>query len=117
MLYRGVPTSLRDSHEQWDYPNAWAPLQHILVMGLFKNRGLNMEAGQLAFDLAQKWVLNNYEGYRKTKEANQKKNPNGRGAMFEKVRISIISEFPFEQRFSFPVQCKHPRRGGHRRGV
>ena len=29
----GVPTSLHDSEQQWDYPNAWPPLQHILVSG------------------------------------------------------------------------------------
>lgn len=29
----GVPTSLRNSGQQWDYPNAWAPLQHMLIEG------------------------------------------------------------------------------------
>ncbi|KAM7398979.1 hypothetical protein PAMP_018276 [Pampus punctatissimus] len=27
----GVPTSLRESGQQWDYPNAWPPLQHMLI--------------------------------------------------------------------------------------
>ena len=29
----GVPTSFENSGQQWDYPNAWPPLQHILVSG------------------------------------------------------------------------------------
>lgn len=29
----GVPTSLRESGQQWDYPNAWPPLQHMLIEG------------------------------------------------------------------------------------
>lgn len=29
----GVPTSLRKSGQQWDYPNAWPPLQHMLIDG------------------------------------------------------------------------------------
>lgn len=29
----GVPTSLDESGQQWDFPNAWPPLQHILVAG------------------------------------------------------------------------------------
>ena len=29
----GVPTSLDMSGQQWDFPNAWPPLQHILVAG------------------------------------------------------------------------------------
>lgn len=29
----GVPTSLRQSGQQWDYPNAWPPLQHMLISG------------------------------------------------------------------------------------
>ena len=31
----GVPTSMMDSGQQWDFPNAWPPLQHILVAGMY----------------------------------------------------------------------------------
>ena len=30
----GIPTSFENSGQQWDYPNAWPPLQHILVSGI-----------------------------------------------------------------------------------
>ncbi|KAG8434590.1 hypothetical protein GDO86_012820, partial [Hymenochirus boettgeri] len=29
----GIPTSLTHSGEQWDFPNAWPPLQHMIIEG------------------------------------------------------------------------------------
>lgn len=29
----GIPTSLDDDNEQWDLPNAWPPLQEIIIIG------------------------------------------------------------------------------------
>lgn len=29
----GIPTSLDDDNEQWDLPNAWPPLQDIIIIG------------------------------------------------------------------------------------
>ena len=37
----------RDSVYQWDYPNGWAPLQYIAVMGL-RNFGYKIEAKRIA---------------------------------------------------------------------
>jgi alpha,alpha-trehalase len=67
----GVPTSLKHSGEQWDFPNGWAPLNHIVVEA-FENSG-SVEAKALAFSLAQKWIWNNYKAYEETQ------------LMFEKV--------------------------------
>ncbi|CAG0896196.1 unnamed protein product [Darwinula stevensoni] len=63
----GVPTSWQESGEQWDLPNTWAPLQHMLVSAL---QGAGEE--EEAFELARKWVDNNWITFRTTK------------AMFEK---------------------------------
>ena len=60
---------------RWDFPNGWPPLQHMLVVGL-ENTG-DPRAKALAFDLAQKWLINNYDAY-------QQSMPN---AMFEKVSL------------------------------
>ena len=30
----GVPTSLVKSGQQWDFPNCWPPIEHIMVQGL-----------------------------------------------------------------------------------
>ncbi|CAJ1064990.1 trehalase [Xyrichtys novacula] len=59
----GVPTSLRNSGQQWDYPNAWPPLQHMLIEGLSKLP--SEEAQELAFDLAQRWIKTNWLAYTK----------------------------------------------------
>lgn len=58
--------------EQWDFPNGWAPLQHLVVdtFARFDSR----EAQDLAFDLAKKWTLGNYKYYEK-KEAMLEKVP------------------------------------------
>nr|ARD05074.1 trehalase 1B [Antheraea pernyi] len=58
----GIPTSIIHSGEQWDYPNAWPPLQSILIGGL-EMSGLD-EARQLARDQAELWIRANYIGYK-----------------------------------------------------
>ena len=30
----GVPTTLNNSGQQWDFPNVWPPLEHMLIVGL-----------------------------------------------------------------------------------
>ncbi|ROT69953.1 putative trehalase isoform X1 [Penaeus vannamei] len=76
----GVPTSLVESGQQWDFPNAWAPLQHLVIMGLYNARSIHHEAENLSLSLAEKWIRTNWQGYQQSK-------PN---AMFEKYNVSII---------------------------
>ncbi len=52
---------MRDSGQQWDFPNGWPPLQQLIIVGL-ENTG-DERARRLAFDLAQKWIANNYDAY------------------------------------------------------
>lgn len=66
----GVPTSLYHSGEQWDLPNAWPPLQSIVILGL--ERSGSVHAKQIAQQLANRWLMNNMDVYGKT------------GMMFEK---------------------------------
>ncbi|XP_031719468.1 trehalase [Anarrhichthys ocellatus] len=73
----GVPTSLRESGQQWDYPNAWPPLQHMLIDGLSKLPPEN--AKQLAFDLAQRWIKTNWLAYMKYDAMFEKYDVNGDG--------------------------------------
>lgn len=82
-FHGGVPASLTVSSQQWDFPEGWAPLQQTLIEGLSSQRSL--EAKEIAFQLAQKWISNNYHLYVKY------------GTMFEKVccdRLTFcLSEF------------------------
>ncbi|CAL8124857.1 unnamed protein product [Orchesella dallaii] len=72
----GIPTSLLQTGQQWDYPNGWAPLNHLVVEAL-ENTG-EPTAQELAFNLAQKWIKSNHLSYVQT------------GAMFEKYNVSIV---------------------------
>ncbi len=58
----GVPTTYVRSGEQWDLPNCWPPLEHILVSGLEKT-GLP-QAKELAFQIAEKRVRGAYINFR-----------------------------------------------------
>lgn len=57
-----IPTTMRVSKEQWDYPNAWPPLQYIIVKAL-ENTGYE-EAKRLASEIAYKWICTNYVAYK-----------------------------------------------------
>lgn len=72
----GIPSSLDNSGQQWDYPNAWSPLQYIVITAL-DNTNYRW-AQDVAFDLAERWIRSNYEAYRKKK------------IMYEKVTTASI---------------------------
>nr|XP_033774450.1 trehalase [Geotrypetes seraphini] len=69
----GIPTSLFQSGQQWDFPNAWPPLQHIVIHGLAKSS--LPSAQEMAFQLAQNWIRTNFLAYEKYE------------AMFEKYDV------------------------------
>ncbi|XP_055963619.1 trehalase isoform X2 [Sorex fumeus] len=70
----GIPASLKDSGEQWDWPNAWAPLQDLVIRGLANSD--SKRAKEVAFQLAQNWIQTNYDVFSRT------------SAMYEKYDIS-----------------------------
>lgn len=70
--YGGIPASLEHSGEQWDYPNAWPPLQYLMIFGLDKVN--DTFAKELAYEISERWVRSNYMGFKETH------------AMFEKVK-------------------------------
>ncbi|XP_059248604.1 trehalase-like isoform X2 [Mustela nigripes] len=70
----GIPTSLQKTGQQWDFPNAWAPLQDLVIRGLAKSP--SPRAQEVAFQLAQNWIRTNFEVYSQ------------KSAMFEKYDIS-----------------------------
>ncbi|CAN4127165.1 unnamed protein product [Withania somnifera] len=70
----GIAMSLSNTGQQWDFPNGWPPLQHIIIEGLSRS-GLE-EARALAKDIAVRWLRTNYVTYKKT------------GAMHEKYDVT-----------------------------
>ncbi|CAG7827959.1 unnamed protein product [Allacma fusca] len=73
----GVPTSTEQSGEQWDYPNGWPPLQHLLVEALEQSG--DAEAKELAFELAERWIESNYIAFYQSQPHH----------MFEKYDVSV----------------------------
>ncbi|XP_050583012.1 trehalase-like isoform X5 [Bombus affinis] len=60
----GIPTTLEHSGEQWDYPNAWPPLQYFVIMSL-NNTG-DPWAQRLAYEISQRWVRSNWKAFNET---------------------------------------------------
>ncbi|XP_055369817.1 trehalase isoform X2 [Betta splendens] len=75
--HNGVPSSLFESGQQWDFPNAWPPLQHMLIDGLSKLP--SEDANALAFTLAQRWIKTNWMAYVKYEAMFEKYDVNGDG--------------------------------------
>uniref|UniRef100_A0ACD5U5S7 Uncharacterized protein n=1 Tax=Avena sativa TaxID=4498 RepID=A0ACD5U5S7_AVESA len=74
----GIATSVSKTGQQWDFPNGWAPLQHLIVEGLL-NSG-STEAKKFAEDIATSWVRTNYAAYKST------------GAMHEKYDVEACGK-------------------------
>ena len=74
----GVPTTYTQSGQQWDFPNCWPPLEHMLVQGLEKT-GLE-EGKELAFAIAEKRVRGSFVNFTNKEH------------MFEKYDASAISK-------------------------
>ncbi|XP_008799558.1 probable trehalase [Phoenix dactylifera] len=74
----GIATSLSNTGQQWDFPNGWAPLQHMIVEGLTKSG--SKEAKSVAEDIAIRWIRTNYAAYMKT------------GAMHEKYDVEACGK-------------------------
>ncbi|KAM5318423.1 LOW QUALITY PROTEIN: trehalase [Glossophaga mutica] len=57
----GIPTSLRKTGQQWDFTNAWAPLQDLVIRRLAKSPSPRTQ--EVAFQLAQNWIRTNFDVY------------------------------------------------------
>lgn len=66
----GVPTSLLQSGQQWDLPNAWPPLQEFIALGLKKSG--SRKATRLAKTEAKKTVEAYMKGFETTKDMYEK---------------------------------------------
>ncbi|KAL3081602.1 hypothetical protein niasHT_034260 [Heterodera trifolii] len=66
----GVPASMIDSSQQWDFPNIMPPSQHMLIEGLRRSKDKKMEDKALEF--AQKWVSANFKLYQSKQNCGRK---------------------------------------------
>ena len=65
----GVTTTIKNTNQQWDSPNGWAPLQWMTIWGLDR-------CGQkeLAKDIATRWMKLNIDVYARTGKLMEKYN-------------------------------------------
>jgi alpha,alpha-trehalase len=61
VMQAGISTSLYNTTQQWDFPNAWPPLVSMIVEGLEMYGGV--QGQNLAAQLAHTWLLTNYVSY------------------------------------------------------
>lgn len=63
----GLVTTLHVTGQQWDAPNAWAPLQWVAIQGL-RNYGYD----ELAATIKKRWIATNVSVYKKTSKLVEK---------------------------------------------
>ncbi|XP_050056696.1 trehalase-like isoform X2 [Aphis gossypii] len=76
--FHGTPTSMHISSQQWDYPNAWPPLQAYIIQGL--DRTEQESAKEVAAKMVEVWLSTNYKGFAE------------RSIMFEKYHVETPGE-------------------------
>ncbi|WKV14089.1 alpha,alpha-trehalase TreF [Marivirga harenae] len=90
LLSGGFVTTTIESGQQWDYPNAWAPLQWIGVQALF-----NYGQHDLGLEVMDRWLGLNEKVYQQT------------GKMMEKYNVADTSlqagggEYPLQDGFGW----------------
>lgn len=57
----GIATSIRNTGQQWDFPNAWAPVVDMIIEGLDAS-GL-MRGRLMAKDISRNWLRSNFVAY------------------------------------------------------
>jgi alpha,alpha-trehalase len=54
VLHTGIAATLYATRQQWDWPNGWPPLQHMLIEGAAQHGGARGRA--FACRLTQVWL-------------------------------------------------------------
>lgn len=86
----GLVTTLTRTGQQWDYPNAWAPLQYMAIEGL-----KNYHQNSLAQTITQRWIAINTSVFTRT------------GKLMEKYNVTDTStkagggEYPLQDGFGW----------------
>jgi alpha,alpha-trehalase len=86
----GVVTTIYHTHQQWDAPNGWPPLQYITIKGL-----MNYQFNILAATITRRWMQLNETVYKNT------------GKMLEKYNVENTSlpggggEYPTQDGFGW----------------
>ena len=77
----GLPAAMKQTSQQWDFPNGWAPLQMFAIHGMAH---LGSGGKRVAAQLASSWLQSNYNGWLAAHQ------------MFEKYSVISTSGLPGE---------------------
>ena len=66
---RGLATSFKHTGQQWDSPNAWAPMQYMAIVGL-----QNYHQKALAKEITLRWINTNIKVFNNTGKLTEKYN-------------------------------------------
>ncbi|KAL3082955.1 hypothetical protein niasHS_010757 [Heterodera schachtii] len=98
----GVPSSLeRNSNEQWDFPNGWAPQQHLVVMSLLKCQNVSGEAAGIARKIAEAFLTTTYNGLFTRKEAKPSQIWEKYDVRFDNGQPGFGGEYPAQSGFGW----------------
>ncbi|KAL8150298.1 hypothetical protein V2J09_020106 [Rumex salicifolius] len=64
--------AMRSLKNSGDFPNGWAPLQHMIIEGLASSDSASARC--FAEDIAQKWIRTNYVAFKNTETMHEKYN-------------------------------------------
>lgn len=95
-----------------DFPNGWAPIQHLIVEGLVRSG--SKEAKSMAKDIAARWITTNYVFYKKTNAMSEKYDVEkcgeygGGGEYVPQVRIIFGNSYPKTTKICLSINLKLP---------
>eukprot|EP00731_Ephydatia_muelleri_P027457 Em0019g330a len=87
----GMPVSLKQSSQQWDFPNVWAPLQWFLVAGWYNSTSTPLRAA--ARTVAQTWIDSTYTAWNKFNLMFEKYNCTGVGVPGDQGEYTVQAGF------------------------
>ena len=102
----GMPTSLKQSSQQWDYPNVWAPLQWFLVVGWYNSTSLPLrEAARI---VAQTWINTAYTAWNKLNLMFEKYNCTGVGIPGDQGEYTVQAGFGWSNGVTLHLLSLYP---------
>ena len=114
----GIPASLHKSFtQQWDFPNAWAPLQWFAVVGWYNSEKDSLR--DTARSIATNWIQSTYRGWEENKTMYEKVSyiwtASSDGRSFLRLLPLPLSPFSFSSLSSLQYDCREvgvPGSGG-----
>lgn len=104
----GIPVSLLNSGEQWDFPNAWPPIVSIFVNAV-EELGTD-ESKTIAFEAAQNWIRANHKGFQNHQQMFEKYDAENPGEFGGGGEYTVQEGFGWSNGVVFEFLAKYGKR-------